>query len=159
VKVNGQTFDGVMPPHGHLAELDDSTLAGLMTFLRRSWGNKADPVAAEEAAAIRAASAGRSAPWTAQELEEVPFDRGFSRFVGKYAVSFITMTVSEERDGLHLSVPMYGGGLLEPLGGTTFAGSAGGETVKVEFVVEEDGTVNKMLMHRDGELIPVERKD
>ena len=36
VEVNGETWNGVMPPHGHLAELDDETLAGLMTYLRRS---------------------------------------------------------------------------------------------------------------------------
>ncbi len=159
VEVNGAVFDGVMPPHGHLAELDDATLAGLMTYLRRSWGNKADPVGAEAVAAIRKASAARATPWTVEELEEVPFDRGFGRYVGKYSVSFITMTISENSEGLHLSVPMYGEGTLQHLGGTTFAGSAAGESVKVEFVVGEDGTVGEMLVHRDGELIPLKRKD
>lgn len=159
VEVNGAVFDGVMPPHGHLAELDDATLAGLMTYLRRSWGNKADPVAVETVAAIREASADRGAPWTAEELEAVPFDRGFSRYVGQYSVSFITMTVSEDNDGLHLEVPMYGGGSLQHMGGTTFSGSAAGETVKLEFVVEEDGRVSEMILNRNGELIPVKRKD
>ena len=106
VEVNGETWDGVMPPHGHLEELDDATLAGLMTYLRRSWGSKADPVSVEDIAAIREASAGRDRPWTVAELESVPYDRGYSRFVGKYSVSFITMTISEEAEGLHMSVPM-----------------------------------------------------
>ena len=40
LEVNGENWDGIMPPHGHLPELDDATLAGLMTYLRRSWGNQ-----------------------------------------------------------------------------------------------------------------------
>ena len=159
IEVAGVEFDGLMPPHGHLKELDDATLAGLMTYLRRSWGNKADPVSEQMAADIRAASVERDAPWTAQALEAVPFDRGFSRFTGKYSVSFVTMTVSERPEGLHLSVPMYGSGILTQIGSTVFEGSTGGETAKVEFVVGDDGTVNKMLLHRSGEKIPLKRKE
>ena len=48
-------------------------------------------------------------------------------------------------------------GTMEPLGDTLFAASAGAEQVKVEFVVEENGAVNKLLMHRDGQKIPVLR--
>jgi mono/diheme cytochrome c family protein/glucose/arabinose dehydrogenase len=159
VEVGGIKFDGLMPPHGHLQVLDDATLAGLMTYLRRSWGNKADPVSEQMVADVRAASVKRGTPWTAAQLQLVPIDRGFSRFTGKYSVSFITMTVSEKPEGLHLSVPMYGSGILQPVGGTVFEGTAGGETAKVEFVVDDDGSVNKMLLYRDGERIPLERKD
>ncbi|MDX1734927.1 MAG: c-type cytochrome, partial [Halioglobus sp.] len=157
VEVNGETFDGVMPPHGHLAELDDATLAGLMTYMRRSWGNKADPVSVETAAAIRTASQDRQAPWTAAELEAVPFDRGYGRFVGKYNVSFVNITVEEKPDGLYMSVPMYGGGKLQPLGGASFKGEAGSESVRIDFVVEEGGAVNKLVLLRKGERIPFER--
>jgi mono/diheme cytochrome c family protein len=158
VDVNGESWDGVMPPHGHLGELDDATLAGLMTYMRRSWGNKANPVSTEAVAAIREASAGRGKPWTAGELEAVPFDRGYTRFLGKYGISFVTMTIKEEPDGLHMSVPMYGGGLLTPITETLFQGSAGSENVKVEFVVEENGSVNRFILHREGEKLTVKRK-
>jgi cytochrome c5 len=158
VDVNGESWDGVMPPHGHLGELDDATLAGLMTYMRRSWGNKANPVSTEAVAAIREASAGRGKPWTAGELEAVPFDRGYTRFVGKYGISFITMTIKEEPDGLHMSVPMYGSGLLTPITETLFQGGAGGEEVKVEFVVEENGVVNQFILHRKAEKLSVKRK-
>ena len=120
IVVNGETFEGVMPPHGHMPELDDATLAGLMTYMRRSWGNREAPVSETAVAEIRGASADRDTPWTAADLEAVPFDRGYQRFVGKYKVSFITMTVSEKPDGLYLSVPMYGGGRLEPVSETRF---------------------------------------
>ena len=158
IEINGESWDGVMPPHGQMSELDDATLAGLMTHMRRSWGNRASTVSEEAVAAIRVASAERKRSWTAAELEAVPFDRGYKRFVGKYSVSFITMTFTEEPDGLHMNVPMYGGGLLTPLSETLFEGAAGGEEVKVEFVVDEDGQVNKFILHRQGEKIPVKRK-
>ena len=158
VEVNGEVFDGVMPPHGHLAELDDATLAGLMTYLRRSWGNGADAVSAEFAAGLRRASAARSAPWTMEELRQVPYDRGFKRFEGKYSVSFVTLTVTAKPDGVHLSVPMYGAGIMEQINDTTFRAAAGGEDVQLEFVVEEDGSVDKLVMLREGEEITFKRK-
>lgn len=157
VEVAGQSWDGLMPPHGHIEQLDDETLAGLMTYMRRSWGNTADPVSVEVAAGIRASSAGRSKPWTSQELQSVPFDRGFGRYVGKYSISFVTVTVTEESDGLHMSVPMYGGGLMSQIDDTSFTASAGGEEVEVEFVIETDGSVNEFILHRQGEQITVTR--
>jgi mono/diheme cytochrome c family protein len=158
VEVAGETFDGVMPPHGHLAELDDTTLAGLMTYLRRSWGNKADPVSVATVAGIRAASAGRKQSWTATELKAVSFDRGYNRFEGKFAISFVTFNFTAKPDGLYLSVPMYGSGLMDVLGPTRFRAAAGGEDVEIEFVVEPDGAVNSLILHRNGEEIPVKRK-
>jgi mono/diheme cytochrome c family protein len=158
VQVLETSFNGVMPPHGHMKELDDTTLAGLMTYLRRSWGNKADAVSPEVVSAIRAASADRSQPWTAAELEAVPFDRGFKRFEGEFAISFVTFTFEEKPDGLHVNVPMYGSGKMEDINATTFGAAAGGEDVQIEFVVEADGSVNSLILHRKGEKIRVKRK-
>jgi hypothetical protein len=89
-------YSAVMPPHGHLAQLDDATLAGLMTYLRRAWGNAAPAVSLEMARAIRDESAQRQQPWTPQALRQVYVDRGFAKFVGEYSVSFITITISEQ---------------------------------------------------------------
>lgn len=158
LEVAGQEWNGVMPPHGHLPELDDTTLAGLMIYLRRSWGNKGDPVSVEDVAAIRAASAARERPWTAEELQAVPFDRGYKRFAGKYEISFVTLTITDKPEGLHLSVPMYGGGIGQQVSETVFQGSAGGESVKLEFLVEADGSVNKMLVYYNGEKLTARRK-
>jgi len=158
VDAGKQVFSGVMPGHGHLTALDDATLAGLMTYIRRSWGNAAAPVSVEQAAGIRSATAGRARAWTLPELQEVPVDRGFSRFEGKYSVSFISMTIEEKDAGLHVSVPMYGGGRMQQIDDVTFRVQAGGENVKLEFVVEEDGSVNRLLLHRQGEQIELVRK-
>jgi hypothetical protein len=54
---------------------------------------------------------------------------------------------------------MYGGGLMEPLSATTFMAGAGGENVKLEFIADEDGAVNTMLMYRKGEKILIKRKE
>lgn len=159
VTVQGVKFNGVMPPHSHMSGLDDATLAGLMTHMRRSWGNKADPVSPETVAAIRAASADRSQPWTAEELQAVPYDRGFKRFEGEYSISFVTFTFEEKPDGLYVNVPMYGSGKMEDINPTTFRAAAGGEDVNIEFVVEADGSVNSLILHRKGEKIRVKRKD
>ncbi|MFK8048117.1 MAG: family 16 glycoside hydrolase [Halioglobus sp.] len=157
VEIDGEIWDGLMPPHGHMAHLDDSNLAGLMTYLRRAWGNKADPVSKELVASIREASAARSKSWTVSELEAVPFDRGYNRFLGKYSVSFLTVTISEQPEGLFMKVPMYGEGLMTPLSETLFEASAGAEKVRVEFLVGEDGSVGEFIMHRGAEKIPVKR--
>jgi len=158
VVVRGERFDGVMPGHGHLRELDDETLAGLMTFLRRSWGNRADAVSPEAAAALRAASAGRAQPWTVAELEAVPFDRGYGRFAGQYSISFVTITVEEKPDGLYISAPLYGGGKLEAVNETMFRVAVGGESADIEFVADADGAVNSLQLHRKGEKITAPRK-
>lgn len=79
ITVGGRTFNGaVMPPHGGL--LKDYEIAGVLTHVRNTWSNKADPDNAKPAitaATVRAARAKEqdgkratngSAPVTAAEL-------------------------------------------------------------------------------------------
>jgi mono/diheme cytochrome c family protein len=47
----------------------DEELAAVMTYLRRAWGNTADPVSPDIVAEVRRETAGRSTPWTIEELE------------------------------------------------------------------------------------------
>jgi len=51
VQVEGQTFNGVMPPH---AFLTDDQVAQLLTFLRQNFGNYAGGIKPGEVAEIRA---------------------------------------------------------------------------------------------------------
>jgi mono/diheme cytochrome c family protein len=53
-----------MPPMG----LDDQQLADVLTYVRSAFGNSAPAVKVEEVAAVREATKGRKAPWTAAEL-------------------------------------------------------------------------------------------
>ena len=50
VTVKGATFNGIMPPW---ATRDDEEIAGVLTYVRNSFGNKADPVSIELVAAVR----------------------------------------------------------------------------------------------------------
>jgi mono/diheme cytochrome c family protein/glucose/arabinose dehydrogenase len=54
-----------------LPHLDDEQAAAILTYIRRSWGNQADPVDASTVGEVRAATKDRKQPWTAQELEKV----------------------------------------------------------------------------------------
>ena len=68
MKVNGVAYNGAMPPWGKT--LDDKKLAGVLTYIRQSWGNNAPEVSPEMVAQVRAESSARVKPWTEPELLE-----------------------------------------------------------------------------------------
>lgn len=51
IKVNGQTWDGLMPAHGGF--LDDHAIASIATYIRQNFGNKADAVTSMEVNKVR----------------------------------------------------------------------------------------------------------
>ena len=57
----------VMPP---LRSLDDESIAGVLTYIRQSWGHNAPPVSPAVVAAVRKEIAGREEPWTDDELQK-----------------------------------------------------------------------------------------
>lgn len=66
VDVAGKTYSGVMPGWGEA--LKDPEIAAVATYIRGAWGNKSAAVTTAKVAAIRAATAARTTPWTVQEL-------------------------------------------------------------------------------------------
>jgi mono/diheme cytochrome c family protein/glucose/arabinose dehydrogenase len=58
-------FEGAMVP---VPMQNDAELAAVMTYIRRAWGNSADPVDAGVIAATRSAHPERSTPWKREEL-------------------------------------------------------------------------------------------
>jgi mono/diheme cytochrome c family protein len=66
VTVKGQPFNGAMPAWAD--QLSDAEIAAVLTYVRSSWGNSAEAIAVEKVARERAATSGRTAPWTAGEL-------------------------------------------------------------------------------------------
>jgi len=58
----------IMPP---MRAFDDETLAGVLTFVRRSWGHTASPVSPKVIAAARASVAARDEPWSDKDLAEL----------------------------------------------------------------------------------------
>lgn len=74
VNVNGRTWNLEMPPQG--AVLPDDQIAAILTYVRSSWGNKADAVDTAKVKEVRAAVGKRSEPWTAAELlKQYPIDQ------------------------------------------------------------------------------------
>ena len=65
ITVGGMTFNSMMPP---VAGVNDQDIADVLTYARQSFGNKGNPVSVDQVKAIRAATAGRTAPWTTAEL-------------------------------------------------------------------------------------------
>jgi mono/diheme cytochrome c family protein len=65
IEVAGTSWSLEMPGQRQLA---DAEVAAVAAFLRNSFGHHAAPPTAAEIAAVRAATAGRSEPWTASEL-------------------------------------------------------------------------------------------
>ncbi len=92
ITVHGEEWNMTMPGHGHLASFDDSATAGLLTYIRRQWGNAAGAISAEQVAAVRAAAADRATPWTVAELEKVKVHSPFSKYEGTYKVPFMPIS-------------------------------------------------------------------
>ena len=69
IEVAGETFNSMMPPWG--ATLKDADIAAVLTYVRGTWGNKGAPITVSKVAAIRAATASRTTPWTVAELAAV----------------------------------------------------------------------------------------
>lgn len=70
-KVDGVIYEkaGVaMKPPPEMMGQDDEIVAGLLNYIRNSWGNKAPIITPAEVKAIREKSTGRKKPWTIEEL-------------------------------------------------------------------------------------------
>ena len=66
IVVRGTTYNGVMPAFGNLSDLH---IAAVLSFIRNEWGNEAPYIEEETVARIRSEEAGRTAAWSASELE------------------------------------------------------------------------------------------
>jgi putative membrane-bound dehydrogenase-like protein len=67
-EVNGQSFTGEMP----VPQItEDEELASVLTYVRRAFGNRADPISPETIAKLREETADRSGSWTHEELDEL----------------------------------------------------------------------------------------
>lgn len=66
LKVDGETYEGIMPMHGFLS---DDQVAAVLTYVRSNFGSDADVITPEEVAAVRRAN-DRKEPWTAEALTE-----------------------------------------------------------------------------------------
>jgi mono/diheme cytochrome c family protein len=69
IVLHGKEGEMLMPPVG--SSLTDDQLANVLTYVRRSWGNTASPIEPRDVSEVRAATTGRTRPWTEAELSRV----------------------------------------------------------------------------------------
>jgi hypothetical protein len=160
VRVGDEEFDLAMPPH---ASFDDAALAGVLTHVRRAWGNAGDPIAPDAIAAVRVAEGERTTPWSAEELLALDVPHRLDRYTGRYGLPILSIELAVERraDRLYMGVSGRGGmGELTARNDGTFATEdpEGGSLV-LEFEEDEAGAVTGVTMVRGGgERIPWRRK-
>ncbi len=70
ITVSGKRYAApeVQPLMPALAALDNDDVAAVLTYIRRAWGNTADPVPVRTVKDIRIEAQGRTTPWTEAEL-------------------------------------------------------------------------------------------
>lgn len=74
IEVNGKKYDGQVPMTPFGGMLKDQEIANVLTFVRNSFGNQADPITAEQVKKVRDAQTGRLMLYTTEELlKEHPF--------------------------------------------------------------------------------------
>lgn len=65
IEVNGTIYDGNMPS---FQKLSDADIANILTYIRNSWNNKAEPIADTFVKEVREKYESRSQAWKASEL-------------------------------------------------------------------------------------------
>ena len=65
ITVQGRSYNMTMPA---LQGFNDDHVAAILTYARRAWGHRAEPVTASDVARVKAAQAKRKLPWTGEEL-------------------------------------------------------------------------------------------
>lgn len=63
-----RAYDGQVPMTPFAGMLDDEEVAAVLTFVRNSFGNRAEPISTEEVKAVRDANPGRLTFMTTEEL-------------------------------------------------------------------------------------------
>ena len=68
-EVNGQKFEGAMP----VPQVgSDEDIASVLTYVRRSFGNTAEPLTAAEVLRVRTKNSSRTRSWSREELDRSP---------------------------------------------------------------------------------------
>jgi mono/diheme cytochrome c family protein len=70
ITVKNTQFNNSMPAFG--PQLRDEQIANVLTYVRSEWGNNAPAVSPDKVKEIRSAVAGRSGPWSPEELLKLP---------------------------------------------------------------------------------------
>lgn len=78
VTVDGNLWNLHMPGLGASGQFDDRKLAGVISYIRRAWGNISAPITESLVETVRRETDGRTLPWRAEELTQMatPLEAG-----------------------------------------------------------------------------------
>jgi mono/diheme cytochrome c family protein/glucose/arabinose dehydrogenase len=160
LRVGGEDWDLAMPPHAHLG---DEALAGVLTHVRRAFGHAGEPLAPADVAAVRRAHAGRTEPWSVDELLALDVPHRLDRYAGRYGLPIVRIELSIERRGDRLFMGVSGRGGMGELSarsdGTFQTEDPSGGAIVLEFEEDDAGAVTGVTMVRaGGDRIPWRRK-
>lgn len=157
LRIDGESWNAVMPGHGHDPRFDDESLAGLLIFLRRAWGHADAPVTAQTVARIRAETLGHREAWTAEELLALPIEHRLDRYVGVYKIPIVGIELSIARSGQQLEIGRSKGerAPMSEIGDGVFTG----EGLEVRFDSSGSGPITRARVRFGADSIEVSRAD
>lgn len=143
IEVAGQTWNSAMPGHQHYPGFDDEVAAGLLTYLRRSWGHAGRAIEPQFVARAREQTKGRTALWTADELASIRINTHYEKYVGGYGDPRRPMKLSYDGRDLILDAGIFSGPVVE-LKEDVFLFEP--RNIQLEFELDDRGSVTGVSM-------------
>ena len=147
IEVAGKTWDSVMPGHQDFPDLTDEVASGLLNYLRRAWGHAERAVNPAFITDIRRQTVGRKALWTAEELLALDINTHYVAYAGKFGSPRFTLELIYNGRALEVKSAIFNGPLLEEKEDNFFFEP---RQLKLEFIVNEDGTVPAVRLPNAG---------
>lgn len=113
ITVKGESWDKVMPGHAGLADFDDNTASGLLTYLHRTWGHSGRVIEPGFIQQVRHETADRSDLWTAEELADIEINTHYRQYAGTYAGGGFTLKFTYDDGGLMVQSVFFNGPMRE----------------------------------------------
>ena len=144
IDVLGETWNSAMPGHKNYPGFDDEGVAGLLTWLRRSWGHAGRAIEPEFVAAVRSETAARNALWTADELNAIDLNTHYRKYAGAYGAPGRAIQFTWDGKNLILDAGFIKGPLVEEKE-DHFVYEP--RAMRMEFVLSDSGTVKGVGMN------------
>ncbi|MEO2168348.1 MAG: c-type cytochrome [bacterium] len=156
IEIDGEVWNLEMPAHGDPDVLSDERIAAILTFLRRSFGHSEEPIGPAAVAAVRAAIAQRTRPWTVDELLALEVRHRFDAYAGTFELPLVDQPVEIGRAGTKLRFGLTNGpgGPMDELGGYRFGLE---DTITIEFDPPTKGRSDTATVEYEGMRLPLRR--
>ena len=147
ITVNGQAWDKVMPGHAGLADFNDDTASGLLTYLHRTWGHSGRVIEPEFIQQVRQKTAGRSKLWTAHELSHIEINTHYRQYTGTYGGGNFTLKFTYDGRDLMVQSVFFNGPMREEKDDHFFFEP---RDFRIEFIWNKTGKVTSVRLPMQG---------